>query len=370
MAWRIDMSEPFNPMSAPQPAQDEIAAVRTTRARVALTRGDERVANVRAALAAVMDDLPWSTLRAVVVKPNLVVYDAPHAVTHRDTLDAVLGVIRQRYTGSLTIAEGCAVQSTTAAFRHHDYPGLAAKYDCALVDLNADATVDVQVVDRHGAPLHLRLARTIYASDCRVSLSVPKTHDTVLMTGAVKNMIMAALVNRRHTSARPRPLLVDWIGALVRGHGDGWGSDKRAMHQSYPAMNLNLAALAPHVMPHLAVLDGFVAMEGDGPVWGDPVPWGIALAGADALAVDTLAATLMGFDLQELGYLHYCAQLGLGVHRREEMTFVGNVAPDTVARRFRRHSTGDAQAQWAVPDAPAHLQAAPVAAPPASVAAD
>lgn len=327
------------------------------RARVALTTYDARVDTVRAALDAVIEQVPWASLTHVVVKPNLVVYDAPHAVTQRETLDAVLGIIRARYGGALTIAEGCAVQSTAEAFRAHDYPSLAAKHGCALVDLNSDQVVEVNVLDRAGAPLQLRLARTIYTSDCRVSLSLPKTHDTVNMTGAVKNMIMASLVNRRHADTPVRPVMVDRIGALVRGHGRGWGSDKRAMHQSYPMMNLNLAALAPLVMPHLAILDGFVAMEGNGPVWGDPVPWHVALAGVDALAVDVLAAELMGFGLEELGYLHYCAQLGLGVHRREEMEIVGNVAPAAVARPFRRHATSAEQARWQLPDALTQLQA-------------
>jgi uncharacterized protein (DUF362 family) len=114
-------------------------------------------------------------------------------------------------------------------------------------------------------------------------------------------------------------------------------------------MNLNLARLAPLVLPHLSILDGYVAMEGAGPVHGDPVPWRIALAGTDPLAVDVVAANLMGYALKQIGYLAHCAQLGLGQADLAKIAIVGNVAPETVARSFRPHPQHRAQRQWAHP---------------------
>ncbi len=169
---------------------------------------------------------------------------------------------------------------------------------------------------------------------------------------------MGSLVNRRLAGCDGRPALIDRLGQIAHGHGDGWGSDKVAMHQSYPIINLNLALLAPLVLPHLSVLDGFVAMEGAGPVDGTPLPWGVALAGADALAVDTLAAQLMGFELGEIGYLSYCAQLGLGCADMGRVQILGDVAPETVARRFRPHPQHVQQRSWQRPDADALLRRA------------
>jgi uncharacterized protein (DUF362 family) len=162
-------------------------------------------------------------------------------------------------------------------------------------------------------------------------------------------MIMASLVNRRLTPHRNRPLWLDRLGQVVFGHGRGWGSDKVAMHQSYPIMNLNLARLAPLVLPHLSILDGYVAMEGAGPVHGDPVPWRIALAGTDPLAVDVVAAHLMGYALGEIGYLAHCAQLGLGQADLAKIAIVGNVAPESVARPFKPHPQHLAQRNWVHP---------------------
>jgi len=323
----------------------------SAKSRVALYQGEERTSNLRHTLELVMGSLPWSSYRHVVVKPNLVVYDRPYAITHRDALETVLALIREYYTGSLTIAEGCAVQSTADAFAAHDYAALADRYRCRLVDLNADETIAMPVYDRTGQRLALRLARTISESDCRISLALPKTHDTVLATLSIKNMIMASLVNRRLTTHLPRPRWYDRIGQILWGHGNGWGSDKVAMHQSYPIMNVNLARIAPWVWPQLSILDGFVAMEGAGPIDGTPVSWGIALASTDPLAIDTLAASLMGFTLPEIGYLHYCRQLGLGNADLDNIEVVGNVTPAAVARRFVPHPQHQQQRQWHHPQA-------------------
>lgn len=332
----------------------------TRRAQVALFHSAERTTAIRQALATVIDHLPWSSYQRVVIKPNLVMYDRPYANTHPDTLQTVLAMIREHYDGALTIAEGAALNSSTAAFAAHGYPALAQRYDCQLCDLNNDEAVAVALPTPTGKAMTLRLARTIVDSDCRISLSLPKTHDTVLVTMTLKNMIMGALVNRRVAQRHSRPYWLDRLGQILFGHGNGWGSDKRAMHKSYPLINLYLAQLAPLVRPHLSILDGFVAMEGAGPIDGDPVSWGLALAGVDPLAVDVLAAHLMGFRLDEVGYLAYCAQAGIGVADLDAITVVGNVAPGAVRRAFTPHPHHQPQRQWQHPQAAQFIRQRPV----------
>ena len=118
------------------------------------------------------------------------------------------------------------------------------------------------------------------------------------------------------------------------------------MHQGLPVLNLNLALLAPYVWPHLALIDGWRGMEGDGPGGGDGVDWRVALAGTDPLAVDVLTAHLMGFDPRQVGYLEYCRQLGLGMGELDRIEVVGSVAPDEVRRSFAPHPTYRRQLAW------------------------
>ncbi len=330
-------------------------------ATVALCQGSERAANLRCALELVIDEIDWPSCRDVVVKPNLVMPSHRPAVTHRDALATVLEVVRTRYGGVLTIAEGCALDSTGDAFRALEYDRVAAFYQAGLVDLNADATIRVTVYSRRTGPLRVRLARRIVESDCRISLSLPKTHDAALVTLSIKIMVMGSLVNRRVAASGDRPAWQDRIGQIVKGHGNGWGSDKTAMHQGYAILNINLALLATVVRPHLSVLDGFTAMEGAGPIDGLPVPWRIAVAGTDALAVDVMTAHLMGFECDEIGYLHYCAQLGLGCANLKAIQLTGNAAPEHVRRRFVPHPGHGEQRRWHQPHAARLLQHDPTA---------
>jgi len=323
----------------------------SARARVALCRGSQRAGNLRDALERVIDEVDWVACRRVLVKPNLVASFSRVAITHRDALETVLQAVRQRYSGDLLVAEGCAVESTLAVMKKRGYPEVAARYDARMLDLNGDETEPATVYTAEGRPITVRLARSVLESDCRISLAIPKTHDMVQVTLGIKNMIMGSVVNPMALGGEGGLAWHEKLGQMVRQRERGWGSDKRAMHQGYPMINVNLALLAGRVWPHLTVLDGFVAMEGNGPVGGSAAPWGVAMAGADALAVDALAAELMGFPAQEVGYLHYCTRMGLGRAGRDEMEVVGNVEPDQVRRALAPHKRHALQRQWQHPRA-------------------
>jgi uncharacterized protein (DUF362 family) len=57
------------------------------------------------------------------------------------------------------------------------------------------------------------------------------------------------------------------------------------------------------VRPGLAIVDGVVGMEGDGPIMGRPKPAGLLVMGRNPVAVDATCARLMGFDPRRIDYL-------------------------------------------------------------------
>jgi uncharacterized protein (DUF362 family) len=85
--------------------------------------------------------------------------------------------------------------------------------------------------------------------------------------------------------------------------------------------------------PQLVVIDGFVAMEGRGPVHGNPVKMDTMIAGSDPVATDATAARIMGFDPWEIDHIKWAHQLGIG--NMEECEVVGN-SLDDVFRPFER----------------------------------
>lgn len=281
------------------------------RPTVSLTSGSSRRDNVRRALELVAGNIEAAVAgkQLIMIKPNFVVCYRQLAATHVDAVRGVLDVIRPMTGGRIIIAEGAAMGPTAMGYLLYGYRALKREYGVELVNLNRDRRESVEIEGPHGASKQVGVSRTALEADCRISVALLKTHDTVVATLTYKNMAMGV------------------ISGLM---------NKRRMHQGYAEINRSLARLAPLLAPHVAVIDGLTGMEGNGPAKGTPVDMGVALAGADFVAVDAVGATLMGIDPRDMGYLWLCHEAGLGEARLEHIDVVGGKVGEH-ARGFRRH---------------------------------
>jgi uncharacterized protein (DUF362 family) len=84
--------------------------------------------------------------------------------------------------------------------------------------------------------------------------------------------------------------------------------------------------------PALTVIDGFVGMEGEGPVDGTPVQMNLIIAGTDVVATDATAARIMGFNPYEIKHIRKAFEKGLG---SSEAQVLGEKL-ETVKRPFKR----------------------------------
>ena len=144
-----------------------------------------------------------------------------------------------------------------------------------------------------------------------------KTHDRVVTTLSLKNVLVGAPLNDYKTN------------------------DKRLMHTEYTfsresLLNYNMFHLAQEIYPDLGVIDGFVAMEGNGPGNGTPVDTRLALASLDPLAMDTLATRLMGFDPTQIMYLASMAEAGMGQGDMKKIEVLGT-PPEQCQHHFKAH---------------------------------
>jgi uncharacterized protein (DUF362 family) len=64
--------------------------------------------------------------------------------------------------------------------------------------------------------------------------------------------------------------------------------------------------------PTAVVIDGFVAMEGNGPVSGNAVQMDLVLSGIDPVSTDATASRIMGFDPHRIYHIRRCYEKGLG----------------------------------------------------------
>jgi uncharacterized protein (DUF362 family) len=264
-------------------------------AAVSLVKGSDRREIIHQALKLIEDDV-WAAVerkKRVLIKPNMAVDKNPLAITHVDAVRAVLEFLRPRCRKPITVAES-GVLNTADGFKANGYYALEKEFGVTVVDLNADPVwKPYYVFTKDQVPQAIRVyADFVDPEVCLISLARMKTHDTVLVTLALKNVLMAAPVNDYKKSDK---------GYL---HGA-----EKSLHD---IMHFNLFHMAQRVWPDLAVIDGFESMEGRGPAWGTPLDTRLALASRDPLAADLVGTRIMGFDSSRILYLKTLAAAGRG----------------------------------------------------------
>jgi uncharacterized protein (DUF362 family) len=103
--------------------------------------------------------------------------------------------------------------------------------------------------------------------------------------------------------------------------------------------------LAQKIHPQLALIDGFIGMEGNGPAEGTPVEHGVALAGTDLVAVDRIGIELMGIKYSDVGYLQWCSAAGLGQGDLGRIDVIGP-DPSRYVINYKLHDNIEWQLGW------------------------
>lgn len=301
---------------------------------VALTTGDNRADMAFRAL------LPFSKQirqtigsRRIILKPNNVSINVPLCATHVDTMTGILEFLKSiRKLDNVIIAESAANGPTFDGFSNYGYFSLAEKYPVKFVDLDQEGHKILYVFDEKDFRPHpVRFSKVLLDPDSYiVSCARMKTHDRTIVTLSLKNIVFGAPVkDPRFTFGRNRK--------------EGTWSDKAIVHGSgYRGINFNLYDLAPMLHPHLAVIDGFEGMEGNGPSNGTPVDHRVCVASTDWLAADRVATELMGADFSQIGYLNYCADAGMGVADLSKIEISGESISSYI-KKYRLHDNIERQ---------------------------
>ncbi|MBP1767530.1 MAG: hypothetical protein H6P98_1645 [Candidatus Aminicenantes bacterium] len=289
----------------------------TSTSRVSLVKGEDRHRNITQALKALEPDILSSIgNKKILLKPNVVLADNPLAVTHVDSVRAILDFLAPHIKRPIIIGEG-GHHKTWDGYRNAGYLELEKNYNVQLVDLNLGPYEYRYVFGVEHNPLPVRISSTCLDPDVYIiSAAQMKTHNYVLITLSLKNLL---------------------LGCPIK---DNKSNDKALFHTASPAVNdlchFNMFHIAQDVFPDLAVIDGFEAMEGNGPAWGTALPARIALASLDALAADTLATKIMGFDPKRVLYLASMNEAGMGQGDLDKI-LVSGTPLDQCLCHFRAH---------------------------------
>jgi uncharacterized protein (DUF362 family) len=299
---------------------------------VALVRGHNRKTNMYDALKLIEKDIRKSINgRQVVIKPNftLVREDQWLASTHVDNIEALLEVITPFYKRKVIIAEGTGgAEPLEVPLMNFNYLKLKEKYNVEFYDLRNDKYSMINLMDSNIQPMPIRTSSLLTDPDVYlVSAAVMKTHNLAVVTLGLKNIVLAAPMNTGEDKNDRSKL-----------HSDPVAKDPRYF-------NYNMYLMAQHTYPDLVMIDGFIGMEGKGPLVGDPIEARVAIAGTDCIATDRIGTEVMGHDFNDVGHLVHCANAGMG---EGDITRI-NVLGDKVSacrRDFRKTDDWDKIRRW------------------------
>jgi uncharacterized protein (DUF362 family) len=265
----------------------------------------------------------------ILLKPNLV-FPQREATTKPEVIRA-LAQLMKRAGKEVSIGEGSAaapkfnvIGSQVCRTRKREildpmqqyvfeqlgYAELAKTLRVPLVNLHSGELVDVKV--RGGFVFDkLSIHRSLAEVDLLCSVPMMKTHQLATVTLGMKNLV---------------GVFPGTVYQSVRGHIHDMGAKVEPTGASAVVVDMVRANKLG-----LVVVDGSMAMEGNGPSMGKLVKMDVIVAGTNPVAADMVAASLMGFEPKEVPTFAWANKAGLKPASLDEIEVRGE--PVERARR-------------------------------------
>ena len=231
----------------------------------------------------------------ILLKPNLLKKAEVEkaVITHPVVVGAFARILRENGYEHIVLADSCGHGTTQAVIRGTGMDTYLEKYHIPAIDYSEGVkTVYPQGIQAK----EFILPKELLEQDCVISLSKMKTHALERITGAVKN-----------------------------SYGFVYGFHKAKGHTQYPSADSfarMLIDLNKCVSPKLYVMDGIVAMEGNGPGSGDPVPMNVMLMSTDPIALDSVFSRLVYLKPEMVPTNYHGEKMRLGTWKEEEITLL------------------------------------------------
>ncbi len=236
--------------------------------------------------------------KKVLIKPNVLRDAKPEesVTTHPAILKAVIRAVEARHPAAIIVGDNPGAASYGANQKSFEVSGLleaAGEYYENLGGRVRELALDSQYIPR------AVVSEAILEADYIINLPKFKTHGLTGLSGAIKNcygyLPGAQKANLHFTAGNP---------------------------YDFPEALLDIFSIRP---PDLAIVDGVVAMEGNGPVSKDLRHLGRILAGNDMVAVDAVIGTMMNFAPGAIRVTELAHARGLGEKDLDQIQIDGEV---------------------------------------------
>jgi uncharacterized protein (DUF362 family)/NAD-dependent dihydropyrimidine dehydrogenase PreA subunit len=242
----------------------------------------------------------------VLLKPNMLSAKGPERAitTHPSVIEALakIGIDCVAYP-EIGDSPGGVLRGVTWVWENTGIAAMAKRIGVDLVNFEASGSSVITSGD-----YNFHIAKPILEADVIINIAKLKTHTLTLLTCAIKNM----------------------FGSIP-------GFRKAELHKEFlkpREFARMLVELYKNVRPALSIVDAVVAMEGDGPSSGDPKKLGLIMVGEDAVAIDAVAAQIIGFSPGSIDTTRLADELGVGVGNLERIQLSGDgcdIRPDSFA---------------------------------------
>lgn len=247
--------------------------------------------------------------QSVLVKPNLIT-DADPAeakTTHPAVVSALIRILKDHGARPFVADSPASVLKLEKVWDRTGMRAICDELEVPLVNLEEGGSEQIR---EQG--FSFTIAKRVLEADAVITVPKVKTHVLTSFTGAVKNL-----------------------------YGCVPGLQKTGLHKRYFKMRQFgklLALIYGRVRPVLAVADGIVGMEGNGPTSGDPVSLGFLAASGDSIALDAALCRLLGIRTEAVPYFKPLQQAGLGETRADHIE-INHVAGSIAPRQVKPPST-------------------------------
>ena len=247
--------------------------------------------------------LPSVADKKVVIKPNIFYNIPDHPVnTNAAVIEATILLLQEKGAREIIVAEGTAYQRDITDLLYSSEIGTMLEMQgVRFVDLNHDDVVKVATKGGYTTRDNTWLPKTIAEADLIISMPKMKTHHWAGATLSMKNLY-----------------------GIVPGLKYGW--PKNTLHMT--GIETSIVELYETIAPQMAIVDGIVGMEEDGPLFGKPKETNVLVVGTDLVAVDATCARIMGMvetgtDHVTVKYINDADWLGQGVMSQDRIKIVG-----------------------------------------------
>ena len=268
--------------------------------------------------------------------------DNQNCATNVDALRAVIKFIQRFNPAQILVGEGSSLlgeKETFVGFQNYGYLELKKEFPkLAFYDFNQDLENNelVKLININREEVDTKISKKILEDWYRISLTKPKTHALAIVTLSMKNM-MGCIVG--HDKIKMHGLLP---GDSVNKYAS---SEKQT--EIYKIFPQNVLRLVKAVPPSLSVIDGFEAMEGNGPLFGEMVNLGVAVASSDYVAADAIMSEVVGFDPMNIGYIYYANKEGLGCGDVSKIEIIGSKIEE-VKIKLKPHQNTNDMMKWKI----------------------